>query len=539
MKKYKNIIFIIIPFLFIFSANAENTRNISATNLNDSFSIYQDTILVNIKGEMTHAFKYRDKFYVLFEQQVLKYGGYGKRQLCIFSNGQLEEILDCPQDMETVYLDFYVNNDSIILKPYMNKQCYYLDLSNYKWVEIDNADDLIFEDDKFWIYSKDFGEWGGKTWFKDKKTRQEYVLEATTPLVNKIGTNYFLTNSFRVLKIENPKLLNKCNSDITYENIELSGKSNSWYGKPIGYEVIYKDTTVDESDYSFKSYIVSSFVLKNELLHIYKTKKAVFIAKIENNSIKTIRKIAGNIKFYGWHYLYHCKNLNDNNELLKFNTNDERKFGLIDIIENKVFIHYFINKAELKPKVIGYKKANDIFVKRLDFILNDFSNLKFKEIDREEQTLGGFDITPNHKIGIGNSWNPNNYIINTNRSYLIKESSVFSNSIMYYGTKGNDLVRAVSIDWEYNGRSYSKELLDKKSQFLINYITQNIGKQIKYRDKKNFLKITWETASGIIIYLSYNRKHYRINRIRLVIYEKKINIRKKAERTTTNKPNAR
>lgn len=517
MKKYKNIILIITSFLFFACSNAENTRNISATNLNDSFSTYQDTIIVNIKGKMTHALKYREKFYVLFEQQVLKYGGYGKRQLCVFSDGQLEKILDCPKNMETVYLDFYVNNDSIILKPYMDKQYYYLDLSNYKWVEINRADDLIFEDDKFWIYSKDFGEWGGKTWFKDKKTGQEYVLEATTPLVNKIGTNYFLTNSFRVLKIENPKLLNKCNSDITYENIELSGKSYSWYGKSIGYEVIYKDTTVDEFDYSFKPYIVSSFVLKNELLHIYKTKKAVFITKIENNSIKTIKKIAGNIKFYDGYYSYRCKNLNDNNELLKFNTNDKRKFGLMDIIENKVFIHYFINKAELKPKVIGYKKANDTFVKRLNFILNDFSNLKFKEIDREEQTLGGFDITPNHKIGIGNSWNPNNYIINTNRSYLIKESSVFSNSIMYYGTKENGLIRAVSIDWEYDGKSSSKELFDKKSQFLINYITQNIGKQIRNSDKKDFLRVTWETASGIIIYLSYNRKYYGI---RLVIYEK-------------------
>jgi hypothetical protein len=520
MKKYKNIILIITSLLFLACSNKGNTQNITATNLNERFSIYQDTIIVNIRGEMTHALKYRDKFYILFKEQQLAceiYGGYEKRRLYIFSNGQLEKILDCPQNMETVYLDFYVNNDSIILKPYMDKQCYYLDLSNYKWVEIDNADDLIFEDDKFWIYSKDFGEWGGKTWFKDKKTEQEYVLEATTPLVNKIGTNYFLTNSFIVLKIENPKLLNKCYSDITYENIELSGKSYSWYGKPIGYEVIYKDTTVDEFDYSFKSHIVSSFVLKNELLHVYKTKEAVFIAKIENNSIKTIKKIAGNIKLYDWYYSYRCKNLNGNNELLKFNTNNKRKFGLIEITENKVFIHYFINNAELEPKIIGYKKANDIFVKRLNFILNNFSNLKFKEIEREEQAWGSFDITPNHKISIGNNWNPNNYIINTNRSYLIKESSVFSNSVMYYGTKENDLARTVSIDWEYDGKNSSRKLFDNKSHFLINYITKNIGKQIKYSDKKDSLKVTWETASGIIINLSYNRKYYGI---RLVIYEK-------------------
>ena len=63
---------------------------------------------------MTHALKFQDKYYVLFEQRVLKYGGHGKRWLCILSNGQADKVIDCPKEIIATYLDFYVKNDSII-----------------------------------------------------------------------------------------------------------------------------------------------------------------------------------------------------------------------------------------------------------------------------------------------------------------------------------------------------------------------------------------------------------------------------------------
>ncbi len=125
---------------------------------------------------------------------------------------------------------------------------------------------------------------------KKKKTGQEYVLEATTPLVNKIDSSYYLTNSFRVLKIENPRLLNECSDDITYENIESTGKSYSWYGEPIGFDIVYQDTTIDYFDFSYKPQIVSSFVLDKELLHIYETDTATYIARHKRNSIEPIQK---------------------------------------------------------------------------------------------------------------------------------------------------------------------------------------------------------------------------------------------------------
>lgn len=525
MVKNRNIIFLIIPIFILACSITENKKDSSAIYFESGYSLHQDTIHVDINGEMTHALKYHDKYYVLFKQRVLKYGGYGKRWLYIFSNGQVERIVDCPKEMRTVYLDFYAKNDSLILKPYMDKQSYYLNLENHNWIKIDKTDDLIFEDDRFQVFSLDFGEWGGKTWFKEKNTGQEYVLEATTPLVNKIDSIYYLTNSFRVLKIENPRLLNECSDDITYENIESSGKSYSWYGEPIGFDIVYQDTTFDYFDFNYQPHIVSSFVLDKELLHIYETDTATYIARHKRNSIEPIQKIADNISFYNWHYSYRCSNFNGNNELLKFRTKNEQTFGLLEMIDQEIQVTYFKNKALLEPKLVGAEKSDSIFVNRLNHILPKFRYLEIRTIDSKEHTWGSFDISPNHHISVGNEWNPNNYKIDTCTSYLVKEDSIFSNSIMYYGTKDSNLVRVVSIDWDYernlmksDSEEHAKKTFDSKAEFLINYISENIGKQIENDDEKNFIRRTWETTGGIILYLSYNQKYYGI---RLAIYEKK------------------
>jgi hypothetical protein len=469
VRKMKNIKILIIPFLFLACTNAESQKNVNVIHFDSGFSLYQDTIVVEIRGKRTHALKYQDKYYVLFEQRVFKYGGYGKRWLYIIANGQIEKTVDCPQKMNTVYLDFYMKNDSIILKPYMDKQCYYFDVHNFEWKEIDKADDLIFEDEKFYVYSLDFGEWGGKTWFRDKKTGLEYITEATTPLVNKIDTTYYFTYPFKVLKIENPLKLNKCDDDITYGNIEKKEKWYSWYGEPIGFDVVYEDTTFNYFDYSYKPHIVSSFVWQNELLHIYETDTATYIAKIENNSTKTIQKIGKELSFYSWYYSYRCRNLNGNNELLKIRTKDEQLFGLMDIVDNKVYVLNFLNNAELEPKSVGTAMADSIFVNRLNIILSDLGILQLKDIDLAEREWGTFDITPNHKIGVADYWNPNKYPLDTCKSYLIQEDSLISNSVIYYTTRANGLVRTVTMDWSKTSHNHFRDDSDKltRETFIV------------------------------------------------------------------------
>lgn len=525
----KRIFAIIILSFTPFSSNCQESRqNSIEINFESGFSLIQDSISIIVNGEMTHALQFQDKYYVLFEQRLMKYGGYGKRCLYIFSNKQLERVIDCPEQMQTVYLDFYVQNDRIILKPYMDKQSYHFDNKNYKWNKIDKTDDLIFEDSDFYVYSLDFGEWGGKTWFKDKKTGSQYVLESTTPLINRIENTYYLTNSFQVLKIKNPKELTECDSDVTYENIQKTGKNHSWYSQLKGYEVIYEDENVDYPDFSYHPNIVSSFVFNNELLHIYETDTASYLSRIVHNKIQPFEKILDDVKFFNWNFSYRCKNLKGTNELLKLKTTNDQIYGLTTIKGNKIYVTYLVNDTELKPRTIGKEKSDEVFEKRLKSILANFSKLTLTEIKSKEEEWKTFDITPNHKIGIGDSWNPNQYVIDINKSYLVVEDSIISNSIMYYATKKNDLVRAVTIDWEktkttriefVNEKSASEVFL-KRFNDLVLILSNELGEPNSINEEKKNPSFTWTTQNNIKVEINlYRQENY--NNIRMVIYERK------------------
>ncbi len=518
---------LILPFLFLFLActGTTNQKHTHVIHFDSGFSLYQDTISIDVKGRMTHALRYHDKYYVLFEQQLLNFGGYGKRWLCILSDGQVERTIDCPEKMETVYLDFYVENDTIILKPYMHEDYYYLDMQNYTWKDLANTDDLIFEDENYRVYSLNFGEYGGKTWFKDKKTGEEYVTESKIPLVNKIDTTYYLTNPFFVLKIENPQALNKCDDGVTYENIEKRGKYVSWYGEPIGFEelCVNRDTVRfgDFFSIGFKEInILSSFVWQNELLHIYKTDSATYIARVKNNSIETIQEIGEGLSFYNGYESYRCRNMNGN-ELLKFRTKDEKLLGLMEVIDNNVHICYLANKAELKPVSVGTDKANEIFVEHLQYILANWEHLKIEDVAKAEQKWNTFDITPNHVVGISD------YKIDVFKAYRVQEDSIISNDFMYYATQSPDLIKVVMVEWEetdlhrraFEGTDVGKlvkETFQNKLKFLEDCITKKVGTPIQDESIKGDTNKTWETANNLKIRL---RKDKVYNRISLEISE--------------------
>ena len=321
--------------------------------LGQSFNVSTNDISLDIKElikpatkiELTHAVKYKSEIYCFFKE-VKKGNSRRDIKFCfVFSDsGKDLKKIEVPKEIQnTSYFDLFVKNDSVFAKTDMESESFYFDIEKSKWIKTKNVDDLIFEDEIFYVYSLDFGEWGGKTWFKDKKTEIEYAIEATTPLINKIDTTYFLTSELKVLKIKNPLALNKCTDDITYENIEKDGKYATWHGKPIGYEIVYEDTTSqDYFDFSYRPHIVCSFVWDDELLHIYETETVTFIAKTVNNSMMTIQKIGSNLRFYNWYYSYRSKIQTDGRQLLKFKING--KYGLLEINGQNINFYKLILK---------------------------------------------------------------------------------------------------------------------------------------------------------------------------------------------------
>ena len=317
------IIFLIIPFLFLTCTKATSQVTNDTINFDDNFSIYQDTIgFVNIKGTMTNALKYHDKFYVLFYNYSSR-----KMWLYIFSNGKIENIVDCPKIDTPIGLDFFVNNDSIIFNPhFIMEQENFFNIHSLTWEKRkrNETDGLVFEDEKFYVYNMGSAEWS-TTWFIDKNTNRTYLVDAFAPLVNKIGSTYFLTNPFKIQKVDNPLKL------------KIDSPTN---------DVVIPKDRFDYDNWFKKPRFISSFIWQNELLHIYETPTTTYIAKFENDSIIPVQVVGENMNFYPWNS-YFRRNLKPNSDLLMFRVKNERsRVGFIEIIDNKILMHYILNEEE-------------------------------------------------------------------------------------------------------------------------------------------------------------------------------------------------
>lgn len=514
LLKINRIQYIILPFLMIFCTSAICQNSDTKIKNNSDFTIINDTVCINVKGRMTHALKYQEKYFVLFEE-IVKWG-YAKRLLYVISDGEIERVIDCPSKMHTTYLDFFVNNEIIYLKPYMNDIFYRLNLKNYNWEEIKEVKDLIYEDNNYYVYALDFGEWGAKTWFISKKTDKEYLIEAETPLINKIDSIYYLSTPNAVFKINNPLQLNICDQDVTYENIEKTKKCYTWYGEPIGFEVVYVDTLYNYFEYNFQPNIVTSFVKDNELLHIYETVNETFIAKSNKFSIQKIQKIGDQQRFYRDSHSYRFRNTSKKNELLLFETRDPQCTGLMDLLNNEIITTYIWNGTAIQEKQLPSKTVDSIMFNRLDLIFENYEKLFLKDIKIHEQQWYSFDITPPN-MGIGDCYNPRKFKIDAWKAYSIKEDSTFIISIDYYATKETDLVRAVFIEWsEFDFfTSTPTEYFINKHKLLEDYLTKKFGNFSEIKYLENLDEKIWKTSNGLTIILE-NFKSF--NKIELTIY---------------------
>ena len=150
------------------------------------------------------------------------------------------------------------------------------------------------------------------------------------------------------------------------------------------------------------------------------------------------------------------------------------------------------------------------------------------EIQIKEKEWKTFDITPNHKIGIDDSWNPHNYEIDINKSYLVIEDAIISNSIMYYVTKKNDLVRAITINWEStqttsldfeNEKAENKAFLERFNDLVL-ILTNEFGKPNAINRKKKKTSHTWTLQNNIVIEIElFQQGNY--NNIRMEFFERK------------------
>jgi hypothetical protein len=504
-----------------------------------TFDISVDTLSVDIKNiarpasriDLTHAVKFNDKYYCFFKEQGL-YGFKIKTRhfLIISDKGVILNNVEVPKEIEsTVYFDFFIRNGNLFAKTYMDHESFKFNFNKLNWTKIKEVDDKVYEDSNFAITYLDFGEWGQTTWFTDKQTKKQYVLGVNGTTVNKLNGNYYLTGGTVVRIIKNPRQLKQSDKEYYYRKVEKERKFYEGTTSLLGSYTIYEDTTY--SQWSFeepKEYIITSFVVNNNLYQLYSDSNQTYIGRIENQKLIPIQGLGKKYQTYNWHYSYRGKNLNNSSRFLKFREVNNTS-GFLEINNNKIDIHYLIHNQDS----LSYT-GNDGFDRLLDMILNKPDNISIKQANKLEESIKGVDMKDYRTNISHNGYYPKTYStqnVKTKR-YIKVENKYLAQETEYLKTTQDNLVKSIFIEWtqtEQYKQSNSFDLFnDDKTEIIERFelkmkeIEKTITEKTKLKPVKEdrgngYIKLTWTLKNGIVIKLYGSENFKGAKEIRMII----------------------
>ncbi|RAJ12972.1 hypothetical protein [Olleya aquimaris] len=324
----KNILLTLLISILILACEKkrnEKTLAINRTeslNENSEFKISKDTFDFSIIGDLRKVTYFNDKYFCMFETNRENTSKSLKKMVVLNKNGNFVEDVFVTEGIQNmIYYNIRIENDSLFLqRAQFDEENFVLGKYVTDFQPTETRAFKTYEDEQFNVYSTCRGEWGGTVFFQDKKTNELYEGSSTCPIVvNKIGTEYFVTNYMghmigfaSVNKISDPRKLEKSEWDFK----RRFGSENQ---KGI-------EKVLDTMDF----YIPTSFVAKSKLLHIYNDDNGTYIAEIENGKMKPIYTF--DFKFYP----QFNQQLENGKQVLTFEVAETEKDGILIIDGNKL-----------------------------------------------------------------------------------------------------------------------------------------------------------------------------------------------------------
>ena len=286
MKQYFIIIFSTLTLFACKSKSQSNDNDISTGQL-ANINVSVDTLDIPINGDLRNVAWFRNNFYAMFETSRKNTSARFKKMIVFNKQGQFIEDVFLPEEIQDmVYCDFIIDNDSLYVKETQFEKSnlvlgeYVADLALTK-----TKDFPIFKDNKFSIYSVCNGEFGGTIYFQNNKVNKSYEAASSCPIVvNKIDSQYYVTNASSILKIQDPQKLEN-------SNLDFETPHGSSFTKGV-------ETVFDSSNFDMGFYIVTSFVIDNKLLNLYSDKQSTNVGEIENKKMKPIFKFPFKFSVY-------------------------------------------------------------------------------------------------------------------------------------------------------------------------------------------------------------------------------------------------
>lgn len=501
MKSRKHYLLLLFVVIF-FSTNAQNFKVSNQEILLKTTSVFKPASRI----EMVSSLKFKNEYYSIFEESELYYLGHSQKYLIKFdNNGKILLIIKLPEKLSNSYVDFFELESKLYVQDQDNMR-YVFDVFKNDFIKTSKGNDLVFENTNYKVFYKSFGEWGEATWFIDKKDKSEYFTSKSGQNVNFLNGKFYLTNVSSIWEIENPKKLNKCDTDQYYDviNSKKFGKFTSYnYNK--GISLIFKDsveynlydpaTSIDNLTYAF----LTSFVMNKKLFQITQLKDKTAITRINNGNVEVENKFDEKYNFFS--YRNQFRNKKNNKKFLKFR-NGYNSFGFFEV--NKEDVN--ITKVKFEYDTLKYVKSDNIVSLISDLALkNQISKKNVKEF---EQSTKGTDLQK-YRYNINhNYYYPRKYkdVDVETINFLKSENEILTQNIDYLFTKKDEQLKAIYIGYTetlyYNtvGKNYfpirnkNVDLSDEKFKEKYNEIREKlnaIGQQIAVKPRQN--KVDYES----------------------------------------------
>jgi len=481
---------------------------------------------INIPGNPGPWLKYNENFYCYFKTDNDKFSSGSNHQFYILDkNGTIKSKIEVPQKLQTFYYDLYIKNDTIFTTEYYNHNTFYLDQTNNIWIETNKGIDLYFEDNNYSVYSLDFGEWGGVTWFKNKKTDKQYEVGATSPVVNKLNDTYYLTAGKSVLKIIDPTGLVESKDPYNYQkavaDLDNRYRREGNYSTK-GAEIIFKYENDDYFNPTFS--FGTSFISNDKLFHLYKDSISTKIGIIENKKLIPVYEFDSKIRPFQWHYDTRNPIQNNNFQSIQFQTDQDSVYGIIEINKNDVKVTYFNNTY--KEPVLGEQKMNEWLENTFEKYYSNFSSLTLEQIDKVEQEINATDITQQHKIS---TYRLDGRDVETPNIYRKIENENLRLITMYYYSENDKKIQLINFEWVKNrnknqsiadvvdsmsNKEKEETLYKQKFDWISNYLNGKLGEPSNSKKDKNGAELKWAKEDKIVV-LEYSKRD-----VELTIYSK-------------------
>ncbi|MGY3795815.1 hypothetical protein [uncultured Aquimarina sp.] len=498
----KNVIHIII-LAFIAASCQTQELNVDCKNLE-----------INIPGRPGPWIAFNDNFYCYFKTDNDKFSSGSNHQFYIIDKkGQIKSKIDVPKKLQTFYYDLYIKNDTIFTTEYYDHNTFYLDKNN-NWIETKKGIDLYYDDKDYSVYSLDFGEWGGVTWFKDKQTGKQFEIGATTPIVNKLGESYYLTAGKSVLKIDNPKKLDKSQEPYVYQKAVLDERfRREGNHSTNGAEIIFEYENDDYFNPTFS--LATSFISNDKLYHLYKDSISTKIGTVENKKLIPSYEFKSEIRPFQWNYDSRNPIQNNSFQSVQFRTDKDSVYGIIEISNNDFKVTYFNNIY--KEPVFGEKKMNGWLENTFENYYSNFSALTLDQIDNVEQDVNAIDITQKHKIS---TYRLDGRNVKTPRIYRKIESDKLRLIVMYYYSENDQKIQLISFEWGKNrnknqsiedvvasmsNKEKGETIYKQKFDYISNYLKGKLGEPDSSKSKKYGVEQKWTKDEKIVI-LEYSQR---------------------------------